>query len=218
MDTHRAAHHKETLQERQQRHAFERLTYLVDGVFAIAVTLLALDLKPEGFKGGDWEALLANLAPKLAAYVISFFVIATFWFNTRRNFSRLERVDGPVAWLTMTFLGLVALIPASSSMMYTIPGMGPQTIYLALIALISAVQALAWGYAAFIARLVAPEVGVAAKIYIFLTGLLAPTTFAGLSFFAMRSSGNTSTMAWVGMWSMVFVLSFLSRRLLKGLR
>jgi uncharacterized membrane protein len=218
MDPHHLHPHKETLQERQDRHAFERLTYLVDGVFAIAMTLLALDLKPQGVIGGGWEGLINNLAPKLAAYVISFFVIATFWFNQRRNFSRYDKVNGPMAWFTMLFLGLVVLVPVSSNMMYTHPGLGSQTIYLWLIGLISGVQALTWAYAAFVAKLVSPEVNLVARIYIFLTGALAPTAFAGVSFFAMQASGSTATMAWCAMAAMVIVLGFLSRRLMKGLR
>ncbi len=66
-----------------------RLLALSDGVIAVAITLLVLDIKlPDGFgEFADaelWGALVA-LWPRMLAYLLSFYVIANFWFSHRSN-------------------------------------------------------------------------------------------------------------------------------------
>ena len=118
-------HAHESVADRHDRHAYERMIVLSDGVFAIAVTLLALELHPTGAKGTDWRSLLDALGPKLMAYAISFLVVAIFWTGQRRSFARYVRVDAVLVWLTLAFLGLVSLIPAATDMTYAINGTGP---------------------------------------------------------------------------------------------
>ena len=208
----------EPVADRHDRHAYERMLVLSDGVFAIAVTLLALDLHPTGAKGDDWRDLLNALTPKLMAYAISFLVVAIFWTAQRRTFARLVRVDGVFAWMTLIYLGLIALIPASSDMMYTIAGAGPAVIYVGLIVLISVVQALGWGYAAFVGKLAAPDVNLGARIYIFLVALIAPGLFSGLSFYLTAHQGSVGAGWWALVGALIVGLRYASRHFLKGLR
>ena len=208
----------EPVADRHDRHAYERMIVLSDGVFAIAVTLLALDLHPTGAKGDDWRDLLDALAPKLMAYAISFLVVAIFWTAQRRTFARLVRMDGVFVWLTLVYLGLVALIPAASDMMYTIAGAGPPALYVGLIVLISVVQALGWGYAAFIGKLAAPDVNLGARLYLFVVSLLAPGLFAGLSFYITARQGSIGGGWWALVIALIVGLRYTSRYFLKGLR
>ena len=208
-----AAH--ESMSDRHDRHAYDRMIVLSDGVFAIAMTLLALDLHPTGAKGDDWRDLLNALAPKLMAYAISFLVVSIFWISQRRSFARYVRVDAVLVWLSLAFLGLVSLIPAVTDMTYTIAGDGPAMLYVGLIFLISLVQAIGWGYAAFIGKLVAADVTVSERLYLFVVSLLAPTLFTGVSFYSVTAHGRLGGWPGLVVIGLVVALRFVSRRVFK---
>lgn len=92
------------------RHAYDRLIMLSDGIFAIATTLAALEIKlPHGIRDPA-EALIAIRRP-LAAYAISFAVIAVFWLSSRDLFARVGRVTRTLTTLTLAMLFTVSLIP-----------------------------------------------------------------------------------------------------------
>jgi uncharacterized membrane protein len=190
-----------------------RLLTLSDGVFAIAMTLLALDLHPNGATGASWQELLAALAPKLKAYAISFAVVAIFWISQRRSFARYVRVDAVLVWLSLMFLALVCLLPAATDLMYTINGNGPAFLYVGLILLISFIQAIGWGYAAFIGKLVAADVTITGRVYLFVMALLAPTVFTAVSFLGVMLHGSMSALSWVVLIGLLVTLRFVSRRL-----
>ena len=97
------------------RHRLDRLLMLCDGVFAIAITLAALEIHvPHGL--GDLGQALAEMTPELITYGISFIVIAMFWISNRELFARVHRVDGVLTALVLALLCVAALIPASSHM------------------------------------------------------------------------------------------------------
>ncbi|MEV8593780.1 TMEM175 family protein [Streptomyces sp. NPDC052012] len=90
----------------------ERLVTLADGVFAIAITLLVLDLSvPPGLNSGQYHEALRELLPNLGAYAISLFVLAGFWRDHRMLFHAVRQVDAQVISLTLLGLGLAALVP-----------------------------------------------------------------------------------------------------------
>ena len=97
-----------------------RLEALTDGIFAVAMTLLVIDLKlPERLAGaGDAELghALLELLPKGLSWVVSFFVLAFFWVGHVRTFGHLKRVDGPLIALTLAQLAFASLMPFSSSL------------------------------------------------------------------------------------------------------
>jgi uncharacterized membrane protein len=90
-----------------QRH-FDRLVVLADGVFAIALTLSALELRPEIRPG--LSALGAWGVP-LLVYFFSFYLIARVWYQHRRAMAQLRHIDAVLTALTMVMLSLVALVP-----------------------------------------------------------------------------------------------------------
>ncbi|WP_246530820.1 TMEM175 family protein [Streptomyces bathyalis] len=96
----------------------ERLESLSDNVFSIAMTLLVLDitvrrgLSTEGFL----EALHLTL-PHIAAYALSFAVIAEFWLDHRRILSAFPAVDARVTGVTLLGLGLTALLPFPTALL-----------------------------------------------------------------------------------------------------
>jgi uncharacterized membrane protein len=92
-----------------------RLLFLADGVFAIALTLLAVELAlPEATKDLRGVALLPALLgswPKVLGYANSFTAIAIFWQAHHRLFLQVRRFDGILLWLVFLQLGCIAFIP-----------------------------------------------------------------------------------------------------------
>ncbi|MCC9689496.1 TMEM175 family protein [Streptomyces althioticus] len=85
---------------------------LSDGVFAIAITLLVLDIHvPQGLDSDGFHQALGDVVPNLGAYAISFAVLAGFWRDHRAIFHRVRLVDADVIGLTVLGLGLAALLP-----------------------------------------------------------------------------------------------------------
>jgi uncharacterized membrane protein len=87
-----------------------RLEAFSDGVFAVAVTLLVLDLRDPGGPGGLTHRLL-HLWPNYAAYAVSFLVIGIIWVNHHETFAKLRSVDREFLFLNLMLLMTVALIP-----------------------------------------------------------------------------------------------------------
>jgi TMEM175 potassium channel family protein len=87
-----------------------------DGVFAIAVTLLVLDLHVPDVHSGLLAALAAQW-PHYASYVVSFGTIGIIWVNHHAFFDRLQRVDRPLLFLNLAFLLLVSVLPFPTSVL-----------------------------------------------------------------------------------------------------
>ena len=99
-----------------------RLNNLSDGVFAIALTLLAFDLRlPEGVSIGDLPNKLLELAPKFGVYLISFVVIGGAWGAHQRMLNQIKRGDGLLVWFNLFCLLLVGLLPASAALLGRYP-------------------------------------------------------------------------------------------------
>jgi uncharacterized membrane protein len=160
---------------RDQRHAYDRTIMLSDGVFAIAITLLALDVRGPASWSGDLGRLLATMAPVLSAFVLSFLVISLYWVLHRRYVAMLVRVDWIATVLNLAFLGLIALLPAATRLAEASNGSPPELgLYAGLVMAIGVSLALFWGYATFLGRLVYPEIGRRARWLFFLVPLVAP--------------------------------------------
>ncbi|GAB0108318.1 TMEM175 family protein [Nocardia sp. JMUB6875] len=120
----------------------DRLLALSDGVFAIAITLLVLDITiPEGLDGHAFDAALHALIPHIAAYVLSFVVIAAFWRDHRRIFQSVSGIDDGLLTLAMLGLGLVALIPFPTALLAEYSGQRQSVaIYAAVVAAVDTIQ------------------------------------------------------------------------------
>jgi uncharacterized membrane protein len=94
-----------------------RLEAFSDGVFAIAITLLVLDIHvPEPGSGRLGHELLAQW-PSYAAYVVSFLTIGIIWINHHAAFSRLRAVDQSILMLNLLLLLSVGILPFTTSLM-----------------------------------------------------------------------------------------------------
>jgi uncharacterized membrane protein len=96
-----------------------RLEAFSDGVFAIAITLLVLDIHvPEPGSGHLGHELLTQW-PSYAAYVISFITIGIIWINHHAAFSRLREVDHSILIWNLLLLLAVGVLPFTTSLMAT---------------------------------------------------------------------------------------------------
>jgi uncharacterized membrane protein len=113
--------------------SLERLAALSDGVFAVAMTLLVLDLKPPQvpkrsqspiWSGGQigsehvlLHGLLHDVAPRLLPYAMSFLTLGIFWVGQQTQFSSFTRSTRALTWIHLTFLLAVTLMPFSTGLL-----------------------------------------------------------------------------------------------------
>ena len=102
----------------------ERLLTLTDGVVAIAITLLVLQLNvltpaqpPHPDSASELAKALGNGADQLISYVISFYVIAQFWLVDHRVFRRIAGQPEGLAWWNFAFLFTITVMPFTSDLL-----------------------------------------------------------------------------------------------------
>ena len=99
----------------------ERLAALSDGVFAVAMTLLVLDLRTPAAEAihseHDLLVALSGLLPRLATYFRSFLTLGIFWLGQQVQLDRLARSDRDLAWMHLAFLCAVTLVPFSTALL-----------------------------------------------------------------------------------------------------
>jgi uncharacterized membrane protein len=89
----------------------ERLEAFSDGVLAIAITLLILDVRVEAPAGTNLTAALSHALPEIGAYAASFLQIGIIWANHHALFRVVNRVDQLMLLLNLLLLGFVAFVP-----------------------------------------------------------------------------------------------------------
>lgn len=103
-----------------------RLEAFSDGVLAIVITLLVLELKTPHLEAANdaGEALTAllALAPKFLGYLLSFFFVAVFWINHHRFFRLIRQVDNGLLWLNILLLLALSFVPFPTAMIGEYPG------------------------------------------------------------------------------------------------
>lgn len=106
-------------QLRERDTHFWRLTEFSDAVFAIAITLLVLDIKvpdvPTPFRETELITQLFHLWPQFEGFIISFLMIGTYWIVHHRVFHYIKRYNFRLVWINLPFLLLIVLtlFPAS---------------------------------------------------------------------------------------------------------
>ena len=127
----------------------ERLVFFSDAVFAIAITLLVIDLRlPEADEGATVAQLISDLVPELFAFFLSFMVIGTYWLAHWRRFGYVERVDERLAGLNLVLLAFIALMPFPTSVIAS-HGADPGAVilYVGVIALAGVANSATWLHA-----------------------------------------------------------------------
>jgi uncharacterized membrane protein len=90
----------------------DRLAAFSDGVFAVLITIMVLELRVP--HGADWRTL-AGVAPSFFAYVMSFIYLAIYWNNHHHLLHTVSRVDGLMLWANAHLLFWLSLVPAATA-------------------------------------------------------------------------------------------------------
>jgi len=101
-------------------HPLERLVFFSDAVFAIAITLLVIEIEIPHLQGlslsQEWQQLL-ELWPSFFGYALSFLVIGRFWIGHHNAFTQIDHYDGRLAWPNLALLMAIAFMPFATAFM-----------------------------------------------------------------------------------------------------
>ncbi len=90
----------------------DRLAAFTDGVIAVIITIMVLDLK---LPHGTTLAALATAAPTFVSYILSFIYVAIYWNNHHHFFQLVSRVTGAILWANLHLLFWLSLIPFATA-------------------------------------------------------------------------------------------------------
>jgi uncharacterized membrane protein len=99
----------------------ERIVFFSDAVFAIAMTLLVIDLRPPDVMAGltdrEYGDALLTLIPNVFSYLLSFAVIGLYWIAHWRRFQLIDRSNQGLAFLNLVLLATIAFMPFPTALM-----------------------------------------------------------------------------------------------------
>ena len=98
-----------------------RLEAFSDGVFAIVITLLILDIRIPDVDYAHLSSALVIVLPRIIAYVISFFIIGVYWISHHNSMAPIQKVDRGFLWLNILLLLCVSFIPFPTSLLGRYP-------------------------------------------------------------------------------------------------
>jgi uncharacterized membrane protein len=135
----------------------ERLVLFSDAVFAIAITLLIIEIKVPEIHGDlvtehSFLHAFLLLLPKFLGFIFSFFIIGLYWFIHHRMFGYVINYNGKLIWLNLFFLFSIVLMPFSTAVYseYSSPEyinlISPYVVYVANICLTGFINFIMWAY------------------------------------------------------------------------
>ena len=156
-----------------------RILALSDGVFAIAMTLLILEIAvPATTSDAGLPHALLTLWPQYLAYVLSFVVIARFWVAHHQVFRLIARYDAVLMWLNLLLLMFVAFLPFPTAVLGKHSGSpAAAVLYAAAVVLAGTTSTAYWWYASGRGSLLRPDVRAAQVRALRARGLSSPVFF-----------------------------------------
>lgn len=159
----------------------ERIVFFSDAVFAIAITLLALEIRlPEGIsQAGDTQLLqsLFSIWPRYLGFMISFLCVGNFWMLHHRHFRYINRYDTRLIFFNLLLLMSVAFIPFPTAVISE-NGNRTATIFYALsVSAVGFLSAFLWIYASWKHRLVVADMHPSLARRGLFVSLIAPAVF-----------------------------------------
>lgn len=139
----------------------ERLIFFSDAVFAIAITLLALEIRlpatEETLTDVQLLQALGAIGSKYLGYVISFLVVGLFWMGHHRKFRLIERYDRNLLLLNLFLLMVIGFVPFPTSVLSEYGNRTATIFYALTMTLVGLLSAAIWWYASHHNRLVNPQ-------------------------------------------------------------
>lgn len=164
----------------------DRLVGFSDGVFAVAITLVALQFEiPRDLSVNEFIREFNEELWKLPAYALTFLIVGLFWQIHHRMFEVIPRQDAALVVLNLTFLATVCLVPFVASTFGEYANAADpiarrvNAIYALTMAMVGLLLAACWWYASWNRRLIDERVGPAMVTYSRMRGLVTPVVFLG---------------------------------------
>lgn len=178
----------------------ERLVFFSDAVFAIAITLLALEIHlPQDIADASNAELLNNLLaiwPKYLSFIISFLVIGNFWISHHRRFRSIVRYNTRLLFLNLFLLMCIAFIPFPTSVLSENSNRTATIFYALTIAVTGFLSAILWWYASDGKRLTAKSFDKKRAYRYLLSNLIIPIVF-GLSIGLAYINPDLAKFSWI---------------------
>jgi uncharacterized membrane protein len=99
----------------------DRIAALSDALFAIALTLIVLEVRIPGHRAvmseNELRVALLQLAPRVLTYLLSFLTLGLFWVGEHILLNSLQRSDRNLTWLMLAFLATIAIMPVSTGLL-----------------------------------------------------------------------------------------------------
>lgn len=194
---------------------FERLVFFSDAVMAIAITLMALEIRlPE--REPDVTAMqvaiaLKALTPHIAVYILSFLVIGSYWLLHHRLFRLILRYDIRLIWFNLIFLMFVAFVPVATNALGNYPDFPViSALYAVSLALVGLAEWVVWLYASrmgYVRHMDASRM----SMYVHMRILVPPLTFL-LSLLLLPFGTTTTQLSWAAMIPIFVILRFIFPR------
>lgn len=106
--------------DHKKKFQLDRLILFSDAVFAIAITLMVIELKIPQVEGPVTDAAigekLLHMIPEFNGFIFSFFIIGIYWTGHHRLFGRLTDYDHKLLWINLLFLFSVVIMPFTSGL------------------------------------------------------------------------------------------------------
>jgi uncharacterized membrane protein len=176
---------------------YDRVLFFSDAVFAIAITLLVVDLRvpDEVLNAGD--QLHADKY-RILGFAISFLVIGLFWMGHHRLFRYITALDRPVIFLNLLFLGTIAFLPYPTALLFasSTKQVAATVFYAACVAGAGLVELAIWLYALRADGLVPASISPASRRYVTAQILPTPVVF-GLSIPVAFVAPGVAPFTWI---------------------
>jgi uncharacterized membrane protein len=197
----------------ERLHDPARVLALSDGVFAIIITLLVLEVHvPELTQGQALNQTLAEVRPSLVAFVISFVLAGMYWVGPRDLFALIRRTDRGLVWLNILYLLPLCLLPFAAGLLgrYDTEPVALR-IYGLLLVVIAGMRVVMWLYATSRPQLLWQRLDARQRRAGLVLGVVPGLVYL-LAFLVARSAPTVSLAIYAGL----PVLYFLSITVLRG--
>jgi uncharacterized membrane protein len=176
---------------------YDRVLFFSDAVFAIAITLLVVDIRvPEVVVNAGHE--LYESRSKILSFAISFLVIGLFWIGHHRLFRYITALDRPLIFLNLLFLGTIAFLPYPTALLFAGNTREPAApvFYAVCVASSGLLELVVWLYATHTKGLVPATVTPAFRRYELAQLLPTPVVF-GLSIPVAFVAPGVAPFTWI---------------------
>jgi uncharacterized membrane protein len=176
---------------------YDRVLFFSDAVFAIAITLLVVDIRvPEVVANAGHQ--LYESRDKILSFAISFLVIGLFWMGHHRLFRYITALDRPLIFLNLLFLGTIAFLPYPTALLFAGNTREPAApvFYATCVASAGIVELAIWLYATHTKGLVPATVPARMRRYELAQLLPTPIVF-GLSIPVAFADPGLAPFTWI---------------------